>query len=130
MILFLDNIHRVLEVPLEKFSVEAQASQAPVAYPFWVGPQINYQRDLDAPKLNGRGDAGITIHGKNPMGDFLRDVFSEVFVTHETGDLPAAQLLTYYHQFSNLEPYNNVVWIEVGNGPLLLPPAHPGYPCY
>ena len=132
MTLFVDNLHQVLGAASEKIYSEATASQAPVVYPFQFGPTINYQTDLDAPRLNGRGVVGITIHGRNPMGDFLREVFSDVFVTHQTGeDLPAEQLLAYYHRVgANFLPYDNVVWIEVGSGPLLSPHTHPGYPCY
>jgi hypothetical protein len=79
----------------------------------------NYEKDLDAPRLEGSGERGITIHGRNQAGDFLMQVFSNngCFITHQTGDTPEV-ILEYIHRIYHHVAYiTNITWVEIGNGP-------------
>jgi hypothetical protein len=127
MVMLADQLDRVLGEVLASVSAEASASGMPVVYPFVFGPTINYDKDLDAPRLDGRGAAGITIHGRSPMADFLSEALSSALIVHQTQDIPAEQLLAYYHRVaSNYALYDNVVWLEIGSGSPLAPAPNPG----
>jgi hypothetical protein len=76
----------------------------------------NYQKGIDAPRLEGRGIAGITIHGRNDAGNFLMQVFSNCFLTHQSSDTPET-LLEYYHRSIQRAAIRDIVWIEIGKGP-------------
>ena len=77
----------------------------------------DYQRDLDAPRLEERGVRGITIHGRNEAGNFLMQVFSNCFATHQTGDAPEALLEYQYRKYpTTAVDTKKIVWIEVGEG--------------
>lgn len=107
-------IHHDLEIILNwAFALSsAKGNLLPMGLP-------NYQKDLDVPRLEERGEPGITIHGRNQAGDFLMRTLSNgnCFNTHQTGDTPN-ELLPYYH---NIWPGSTdvtaIVWIEIGPGP-------------
>jgi hypothetical protein len=110
----LENIRLLLEDAIGKSN---QPFDPGWVHPLYRAPSPDYVKDLDAPKLIGHGDTGITIHGRNAAGDFLTEVFSSVFITHQTAELPADPLLAYYHRkYSNFGSYDAIVWIEVGDG--------------
>jgi len=77
----------------------------------------NYVRDPDAPKLNGPGAPGLTIHGRSAAGNLLMQVLSNYFVTHQTAEVPQDELLEYYRRKYPSIPVNTpVVWVEIGAG--------------
>jgi hypothetical protein len=76
----------------------------------------DYSRDLDAPKLEGKGLRGITVHGRNDAADFIAAALSNCFVVLRTADTPAG-LFDYYHRQSTTAfSEDKFVWLEIGNG--------------
>jgi hypothetical protein len=80
----------------------------------------NYKKDLDAPPLPETQHQGITIHGRNPAGDFLMQrVFgSNCFNKLQTAKTPD-EFLTYYYLIGGANDIKDVAWIEIGDNPLL-----------
>jgi hypothetical protein len=80
-------------------------------------PLPNYEIDLDAPKLEGLGARGVTIHGRNQAGNLIFLVLSNdgCLITHQTGDTPTA-LLDYTRQRSPSTHVANITWVEIGKG--------------
>jgi hypothetical protein len=78
----------------------------------------DYSRDLDAPRLQGAADPGITIHGRNAAGDFLAAALRNCFVIHQTAGMPDGLLPYYYRIWPHLskEGFDKIVWLEIGNG--------------
>jgi hypothetical protein len=77
----------------------------------------NYDRDQDAPRLEGRKQIGFTIYGRNEIGNFLMQELSYYGVTHQTGEIPSEKLLDYYHtQGSEYDSYKSIAWIDIGPG--------------
>jgi hypothetical protein len=87
----------------------------------------DYSRDLDAPKFNGKGDPGITIHGRNPAADFLDTILQNCYFTHRTTEMPEG-IAEYYHHLSptTMSLTDVFTWLEIGNGL----PWRPQYICH
>ena len=77
----------------------------------------DYSRDLDAPKFDAKGEAGITIHGRNPGADFIETSLRNCYLTHQTSDMPAG-VAEYYHRLSptTISLGDVFIWLEVGKG--------------
>ncbi len=84
--------------------------------PFRMGVQIDYTRNLDAPRLPNSGTTGITVHGRSGAADFLVATLSTVFLTHQTAELPSDALLGYYRRIFGSNRFDTVVWLEIGEG--------------
>lgn len=89
-------------------------------------PLPNYDRDLDAPKFEGKSLPGITIHGATPAAKFIGERLY-CFQLHRTAEMPA-RIAEYYHQFNPPAFSEDAIftWLEIGNG---VPWAQPNNPC-
>jgi hypothetical protein len=97
-------------VNMERSLSEDQTPLVPIGRP-------NYDRELDAPRLQETGGHGITIHGRNEAGDYLIQVFgiNGCFIRRQTAKTPD-DLLTYYHLLVRADVHN-IAWIEIGDEP-------------
>jgi hypothetical protein len=77
----------------------------------------NYDRDLDAPKLEGKGLSGITIHGRTAAADFIANSLGNCYQIHRTSEMPQG-LADYYLRTNPTWMTSDDVftWLEVGNG--------------
>jgi hypothetical protein len=78
-----------------------------------------YDRDLDAPRIKGSGERGITIHGRTAAGNILMQVFANCFSLHQTSDMPSA-IRDYWQKIypKTTADINEIVWIDIGPGPV------------
>jgi hypothetical protein len=91
--------------------------------PLIIMGRPNYDKELDAPRLQETQGHGITIHGRNPAGDYLiKDVFGSAtnncFIRRQTAKTPD-EFLTYYHLIGGASDIKDVAWIEIGDSPVL-----------
>lgn len=69
----------------------------------------NYEVELDAPKLIGTSQRGITFHGEDaPPGHFMIGFGQQTFVVRKTSQIPEG-LAQFYKA-------PNVIWIDIGPG--------------
>jgi hypothetical protein len=69
----------------------------------------DYSVYIDAPRLPASDASGIIVHGDGPIEDLIQHALSRCFVVRRASKVPSA-FADYLKR--------NVVWIEVGNGPL------------
>lgn len=77
----------------------------------------NYDLDLDAPKFEGKGLQGITIHGRNAVADFLALTLQHCYQIYQTEEMPPGVADYYRRRYAGTIAVNDVfVWLEVGKG--------------
>ena len=89
--------------------------------PLMIMGRPNYDKELDAPRLQETPGNGITIHGRNPAGDYLmQHVFAmnSCFDRRQTAKTPD-EFLTYYHLIGGANDIKDIAWIEIGHSPVL-----------
>jgi hypothetical protein len=77
----------------------------------------NYDLDLDAPKFEGGGLQGITIHGRNAAADFLALILQHCYQNHRTEEMPTG-VTEYYRRLyrTTITAADMFVWLEIGKG--------------
>jgi hypothetical protein len=72
---------------------------------------------LDAPKFEGRGLQGITIHGRNAAADFLALILQHCYQIHQTEEMPP-HVAKYYRRLhpTTIAATDVFVWLEIGKG--------------
>jgi hypothetical protein len=78
----------------------------------------NYDHDLDAPRFEGSGLPGITIHGRTPAADFIERSLGNCYSLHRAAGMPNGAV-EYYLKNNPLWIASNdgFTWLEVGKGP-------------
>lgn len=77
----------------------------------------NYDRDLDAPKFEGKGLPGITVHGRAAIADFIAQKLNNCFQIRRTGEMPSG-VAEYYNKIhpTTISISDVFVWLEIGKG--------------
>jgi hypothetical protein len=88
--------------------------------PWIIMGRPNYDKQLDAPPLQETPGNGITIHGRNPAGDYLMQrvfAMNNCLSRRQTAKTPD-EFLTYYHLLGGANDVKDTAWIERGNNRL------------
>lgn len=79
----------------------------------------SYARDLDAPRFEGKGLPGITIHGSDAITDFIAQRLDNCFQIRRTAEMPSGVAEYYSRIYPTTISTNDVfIWLEIGKGHL------------